>query len=837
MRHLILALLGFVCSFGVLQAQSALLFPEGFLPHYAQQFTPHHLLVDYVKYLAGESPRVQLISYGTTPEDRPLLLAFISTPANLARLESIREAHLRGAGFLEGAPGPVDPVAIVWLSFGVHGNEAGASESSMAVLYALADPSNAQTGKYLENAVVILDPCVNPDGYNRYTNWYRQVAPLEADPLTFAREHREPWPGGRTNHYLFDLNRDWAWGTQTETRQRLVQYQRWLPHIHVDFHEQYPNNPYYFAPAAEPYHPAVTQWQRDFQAEIGRHNAHYFDRKGWLYFTREQFDLLYPGYGDTYPIFSGAIGMTYEQAGHGVAGRAYTLENGDTLTLADRIAHHTTSALATVEIASENAAELERQFRAFYDQSRNRPDGVYKAFIISSSNHPDQLAAFTRYLDLHQIQYGKAGKKHTAEGYDYQSGKTYPVTVSPEDLVVSAYQPAGKLAQVLLEPESTISDSTTYDITAWSMIHSFGLEAYGLRSRFDPEKPWQAKAYTAPQWPGSTPYAFILPWGSLEDARFLGALLREGIQVRVATAPFRMEGRDYDRGALVITRSDNRKTPGFESRVEALALEHQRELLPVSSGMVESGPDFGSESMELLGIPRIALVSGEPAGSTAFGATWYFFEQVLRYPVSIIDAEPFNPSRLEDFDVLVLPNGNYRWEEPVKSRLTEWIRLGGRVIATDNALRWVQGLEGVHLVVKETLPKGANQRDSMPTRYENRSLNGASSSIPGALFQAVIDPSHPVGFGFSDRYFTLKIGAQAYAYLENGWNVALLTEDPLTLGFAGWEARKKVKNSLVAGVEQIGRGRGIYLIDDPLYRAFWQQGQLLFANAVFFGGL
>ena len=839
MPRFTLALLGLLLILRTLGAQDPLLAPDKFLPHpYGQQFTPHHLLVDYVEYVAGKSARVELTTYGYTNEGRPLMLAFISTPATLARLETIRQNHLKAAGFLDGKPSSPESVAIVWLSFGVHGNEAGASESSMAVLHALADPSNTQTGQYLENTVVILDPSINPDGYNRYTNWYRQVAPLEADPLSFTREHREPWPGGRVNHYLFDLNRDWAWGTQTETRQRLVQYQRWLPHIHVDFHEQFPNNPYYFAPAAEPFHPAITQWQRDFQTEVGKNNARYFDREGWLYFTREQFDLFYPSYGDTYPTFTGAIGMTYEQAGHGIAGRAIEMENGDTLTLADRVAHHTTTALATLETASKNVSALNRQFSAFYEQARNKPTGTYKTFVIPHTNHRDQLLAFTRFLDMHQIQYGKAGKKHTAEGYDYQTGKVRSVTVAPEDLIVSAYQPAGTLAQVLLEPAAAISDSLTYDITAWSMLHSFGFEAYGLTTRLDPEAPWQPAPYVEPNWPNAAPYAFLLPWTSLEDARFLGALLREDIRVRVATKPFRIEGRNFGSGTLVITRADNRKWTGYEKRVESLAHELQRELVPVSSGLVEMGFDFGSGAMELLHTPHIVLLSGENVDPGSFGATWYFFEQVLHYPVSIIDAESFQPSRLKEFDVLLLPNGNYSWDEPVKSDLTEWIRSGGQVIATGNALRWLQGVDGVHLVAKEPpLIDEIHEEKELPLRYEDRGREWASSSIPGAVFQAAIDNSNPIGFGFSDFYFTLKTGTQAYAYLDKGWNVAYLKEDPLSLGFVGSEAKKKVANTLVLGTERVGRGTAVYLVDDPLFRAFWMNGELLFANALFFGRL
>ncbi|MEM9258691.1 MAG: M14 metallopeptidase family protein, partial [Bacteroidota bacterium] len=322
--------------------------PSDFLPHkLGETFTPHHLLVDYYQAVAGASPRVKLEQYGTTNEDRPLLLAFVSSIKNLERLEAIRENNLRIAGLLPGAPDPnLEDIAIVWLSYTVHGNEAAGVEASMGVLYDLANTGNPRTTEWLKNTVVVLDPCLNPDGNNRYSNWYRQQATLGLDPNPATREHNEPWPGGRVNHYLFDLNRDWAWQTQVESQQRMVQYKQWMPHIHADLHEQGYTSPYYFAPAAAPFHEYITDWQADFQTEIGKNHARYFDANGWLYFTRERFDLLYPSYGDTWPTFNGAIGMTYEQGGHSRAGRAIDLPNGDTLTLFDRVEHHRTTSLS-----------------------------------------------------------------------------------------------------------------------------------------------------------------------------------------------------------------------------------------------------------------------------------------------------------------------------------------------------------------------------------------------------------------------------------------------------------------------------------------------------------
>ena len=321
--------------------------PDEFLGYkLGSRFTIHHKVVAYFKYVANNSDLVQFQPYGKTNELRTLSVVFVSSKTNITSLEAIRKQHLTNAG-IENSTGLTDK-AIVWLSYNVHGNESSSTEASMLTLYTLITKKT----NYLENTVVIMDPCINPDGRDRYVNWYNQVVSNPYNSNPDAREHKEPWPGGRANHYLFDLNRDWAWATQIETQERLKVYNQWLPHVHVDFHEQGINDPYYFAPAAEPFHEEITDFQRDFQTKIGKNHAKYFDENGWLFFTKERFDLLYPSYGDTYPTFMGAIGMTYEQAGHGRAGLGINTDEGNVLTLKDRVAHHTTTGLSTFNISS-----------------------------------------------------------------------------------------------------------------------------------------------------------------------------------------------------------------------------------------------------------------------------------------------------------------------------------------------------------------------------------------------------------------------------------------------------------------------------------------------------
>ena len=291
----------------------------------------------------------------------------------------------------------------------------------MQMLYNMVDPSDSRVRGWLKNTVIVIDPCLNPDGRERYINFYNSFRGAVPDANPSSREHVEPWPGGRINHYYFDLNRDWAWQTQKETQQRLALFSQWLPEVHVDYHEQGYNAPYYFAPAAAPFHKVVTEWQKEFQTIIGKNNAKIFDQNGWLYFTRQEFDLLYPSYGDTYPTYNGSIGMTFEQGGIG-AGLAVILRSGDTLTLANRIAHHLSTGLSTVETVSAYSQKLLQEFKKFYDDSRANPPGEYKTYIIKNENN-DKITALTQLLKRNGIQYG-FGLKNNVSGYNYISNKT-----------------------------------------------------------------------------------------------------------------------------------------------------------------------------------------------------------------------------------------------------------------------------------------------------------------------------------------------------------------------------------------------------------------------------
>jgi len=572
MKSLLTLLFSLVLSFSVFcQIQN----PDNFFPEkLGDHFYPHHLIVDYFEHVAANSENVQLVEYGRTNQNRPLVLAYISSTENMANLETIRTNNLKRTGLMNGSA-TEDDKAIVWLSFAVHGNEASSPNAAVKTLYELTSGTNADAAKWLENTVVIIDPTVNPDGYSRYTDWNRNVSNKILTTNPVSREHQEPWPGGRVNHYLFDLNRDWAWATQVESQQRIPYYRQWMPHIHVDFHEQGHNSPYYFAPAAAPFHEYITNFQRDFQTEIGKNNAKYFDEQGWMYFTKERFDLLYPSYGDTYPTFNGSIGMTYEQAGHGRAGKGIDLANGDTLRLMDRIKHHTTTALSTIEMSSNNAKRIADNFEDYFQSTNKKPQGKYTTFVIKGDNPTDKIKSIVRLLDLHQIQYGRSTKGQKIKAHDYTTGKDTEVQLANNDLVISAYQPMSVLAQVLFEPETFVEDSITYDITAWALPYAHGLKAYASTQKITPDASYDF-AHPMPQMIDDNPYSYIFKWESLNDAAFLGALMQRGVRARVASNPFTINNVKYPSGTLIVNRGDNKHVKGgFNEAVQAMEMEYE----------------------------------------------------------------------------------------------------------------------------------------------------------------------------------------------------------------------------------------------------------------------
>jgi Zinc carboxypeptidase len=806
-----------------------------------EQFTTTHQIYHYAEHVAQQVPsKVKVINYGKTYERRGLMAVVVASEENLKNIEQLRTDHLKSIGMMSGQPAQKTRPPFLWMSYNVHGNEAVNSEASMKVLHELLSTPAGE--KILKNAVVILAPCLNPDGHDRYVNWYNQKIGRLPNPNPSAWEHAEPWPGGRYTHYLFDPNRDWAWQTQEITRQLITLYHQWMPQLHGDFHEMGPESHYYFAPSAKPYHEDITPWQREMQEVVGSYNKKYFDRNNWLYYTRERFDLLYPSYGDTWPTYNGAIAMTYEQGGSGVAGLAYDRPSeGDTLTLRDRIAHVAGASMATFEAAADRPDKIVEEFLKFYDRAQNNPIGIFKSYVIKTAGEDGKTKAFKELLDRNQIRYGYATDVKAFKGLNYLSQKDEDFKTEAGDLIISAYQPKSTLLKILFETKPMLEDSLTYDITSWCVPLAFGLKTYGVKERLTGQQSLVEPKISNLKPQISNPYAYLINWKSAEEAKLLAALMQQKIRVRAAEKPFEIGGKSYGAGTLIVTRAGNEALGSrFDQIIQAEAARLGVALYTTESGGSTKGSDFGSDYVyPLKHAPRVGLLAGEGTSMTTVGEVWHFFDQELKYPLTVIDANIRGGSmlNLSKLDVLVVPTsfGGNLLRESQMPALREWLRGGGRLILLENANNLLADKDGFELKTKKDDKKADRKMTDSLRVYANRERDAAMDDSPGSIYKLKLDNTHPLAFGFPDYYYALVNNAYNFDFLKNGWNVGYVKKEKeaYVAGFTGKNVKDKLQNTLFFGVEDMGRGKVVHLTADPLFRGFWYNGKLLFANAVF----
>ncbi|MEM1270687.1 MAG: zinc carboxypeptidase, partial [Bacteroidota bacterium] len=509
---------------------------------------------------------------------------------------------------------------------------------------------------------------------------------------------------------------------------------------------------------------------------------------------------------------------------------------GDTLTLADRILHHHTTGLSTVEATSADAERVVAEFEQYFDDAENRPEGPYRTFVVKATNSRAKLDTLRFYLARQRIQFGYADRQRRLTGFDYGRAMLRDVTVEPGDLVVSMYQPKGVLARVLFEPEAQLADSLTYDITAWALPYAYGLEAYALTDRIDPvvrALPEREQALPA----DAPPYAYAFAWDSFDALQTLTTLLRHHVRVRYAERPFEVEGNRYPAGSIIALRADNAALEDrFDAAISEAAAQTGQLVRPVATGFVTEGADFGSSDVRFLDAPNVLLLAGQGVSSNATGEVWHYFDQQIGYPVTLIEPDRIDNVDLDDYDVIVLPSGAYGGilEAPVLEELRGWIRDGGRLIAIEGAASFLAGMDGFQLRRK---PREAEAEDEDPedllVSYGDRERRRITERIPGSIYAVDLDPTHPLAYGYGETYFTLKRSTRDFAFLDGGWNVGVLRPDAYRSGFTGSKVFDDLDDTLVFGVQDLGRGHVIYMIDNPLFRGFWYEGKLLFGNAVF----
>ena len=817
----------------------SVLSPDEFLGYeQGTQFTFHYKAVEYFRYVAGKSPLADYREYGTTYEGRSLGVCFVSSEENLANLEVYRNNNLIKAGLLEGNF-TGKQVPFIWLGYNVHGNESAGMETAMKTLYTLVSGSYKGVSDWLSTCIIVIDPCQNPDGRDLFTNRFRNSQNLSPNPDGNSWEHNQGWPSARTNHYMFDLNRDWAWQTQTETVQRIAFYNSYMPQVYADFHEMGAESTFFFAPGADPWHEVITPWQHEFHKLMGKGNALLFDENSRLYFTKENYDLFCPSFGDTWPLFNGAMGFTYEQGGSGYSGLAYTQESGDTLTLKKRIEGHFTASMATLKVSYENREKLVSEFNKFFADNFEKPEFQYKSIIIKGTNEKSNLDDLLKMLVRNQIKYalaGVTGKKF--RGFDYASNAEGEVTIEKGDILISAYQPQSRLVQVLFEPDSRASDSLSYDLTAWALPYVYNLKAFALTEQIKPLDGKQGSESVSNSLSTTKPYGYAVNFSGFNELKFIASVISKNIKSRYAVKPFTVTGTVFNRGSFIMARGDNNNMGNkFDQIITDEANRFGVKLSSVTSGLVENGKDFGSNYSPLMKKVKVALFCGDGTSSGQVGELWYFFERELDYPVSLINTANAENVKLNDYDILILTSGTY---SKLKDTIVDFTRKGGKVIAIENAISVFASEKSTSLFkaseMRTTELKAAEKKDksddpSLLKKFEDERRHTLSERSAGSIYKVQIDETHPYAFGLGKAWFILK-RTSPYPFLSTGSNIGYILDNEPVSGFAGYKFKKQVKNTMIIGSERIGSGEVVYITDDPYYRAFWKSGRILLGNVV-----
>ena len=806
------------------------------------RFTPHSEMLTYLRALAEKSDRIAVEPYGVTPEGRELVLCFIGSPDTLGRLDEIRglQAQLADPRSREGND-PLDSLlaqlpAVLWLSYNVHGNEASASEAALWTTYQLVDGTDAASAEIREKALVILDPCLNPDGRDRYQSWFRSVRTRDGDPDPRSREHIEPWPGGRSNHYLFDLNRDWAWQSQPETEARIAQFIRWWPLIHVDFHEMSPESTYFFFPPTTPINENVSKITLDWGETIGRANAGAFDRFGWTYYTGEDFDLFYPAYGDSWPSLVGSVGMTYEQGGSSRAGVVYRRRDGSLLTLSDRLHHHHVAGMATLLASVKEKERLQNDFFRFRQDTieRGRTGDVLEfLFPPQSGGRLEELIAL---LKAQGIEVRALAQEVIAEDLRDYNGEKHEVTKLPAGtLSVQLDQPCGRLARALLEPEAKASDAYFYDVSAWCLPMAMGVDGYVASTPFSAFRIPASLDPPVGSVDGQGKVGYLLEWEGLPAVRALGQLHQRGVPVHLIPEEVKAAGRTIAAGSLFVrARSDE-----HHAAVRAVADECAVSFVGVHSLWTDEGIDLGSDRVARLRAPRLAVISGEGVSSRSFGAAWSLLERRVDYPFSAVPLRVLGSSGLEDYDVVVIPSGarlRSALGESQREELERWVRAGGVLVAIGSSA-FELGADGIELVGR----KAHARRSPRTEENENRARKTLArlreererNQVPGNIFRISLDPEHPLAFGHASEMFAFLDGTRTFATAGDGGDVAAFPREPAASGFISKENEKKIERGVYLAEERVGRGRVILFADDPNFRGFWRGSNGLFLNALF----
>jgi hypothetical protein len=793
----------------------------------------HDRLVNYMKTVAEAAPeRIKLETMGLTYESRPQVLLIITSPNNHKRLEEIRQQHLKLSDPASAAGMDVSNMPIVvWIGHSIHGNEPSGSNAALLTAYHLAAAQGAAIDDLLEHTVILLDPSFNPDGLQRFSTWANQHKSknLVSDPS--SREYNEVWPGGRFNHYWFDLNRDWLPTVHVESQNRLKWFHQWKPNILTDHHEQGSNATFFFQPGVpsrvNPLTPAKNQ---ELTARLAKFHAQYLDRIGSLYFTKENYDDFYYGKGSTYPDINGAIGILFEQASS--RGHLQQTSNG-LLSFPFTIRNQFITALSTMEGARQLRTDFLNYQKAFYVNSlAEAASDPVKAYVFGDAKDVSKTNLFLQLLRRQQINVYPLKKDWQQDGQTFYKQAAFAVPTN---------QVQYKVIKTIFEKTFNFKDSLFYDITSWTMPLAFGLPYAGLNSQnwsnelVDMNNVNQLKT-NGEVLGGKSNYAYLINWSAYHAPAFLYEVLQAGMMVKAATTPFSLEidGKPmaFEAGTLMVpVQMQTANGDKIFETLKAKAEKYNLTVQAVASGAALSGVDLGSSRMAALTRPNIAMLVGNGVSATDAGEVWHLLDQRMNIPSSHLEVQQFNRMDAGKYNVLVMVGGDYG--DLSKEKLRAWVSNGGTLIAMEEAISWAaqNGITDVKFK-KAASPIDSSARFS----YIDREQVSGAQQIAGAIFGAEIDATHPLSFGYQQK--TVSLFKANRVFMEKSKNPFgtpfYYGSKPLQSGWVSRENGDAIKNSAAVLVSSVGSGRVINIADNPNFRAFWLGGSKLFMNAIFF---
>lgn len=792
----------------------------------------HDQLKDYFYTLAQKSARMKITTIGRTAQLREQFLVTFSSPKNLANLDNIL-ANRKAPKKTKQSEELKDPL-VIWLGYSVHGDEISGANASMAVAYYLAASESKDIEDLLANTIIVLEPSINPDGMDRFANWvttYRGSAE-NSDPDHV--EHHQNWVRGRTNHFWFDLNRDWLLLTQKESIHRLKYFHQYLPHVLGDFHEMGPNSSYFFQPGIPSRTNPLTPKKNVYLTkELAKYHAKSLDKAQRLYYSEENFDDFYYGKGSTYPDINGSVGILFEQASS--RGMQQETING-LLTFQYGIQNQVLTSLSTIEGAWQNRSKLKEYQSNFYQQAISQAKKEkFNGYILNEVKDKYRLNALLDKLTQHQIKVYSLNDDFSYKGKKYAKEHSYYVPLEQRQY---------RLVKALFSQETNFPDNTFYDVSGWTMPLAMNIDAQTVDSTWGLElnkSPWSKKdiSYVDKVDTKKTEYAYAFEWHHFLAPKLLNQLQNNKIQAKVATGGFvsQVQGkaRTFASGTIIIPAS-LQSVENWREKLSKLASETNIELSIINSGLTSKGIDFGSNSFKPLKQPKVLLLGGKGVSQYEAGEIRYYLDETLQIPVSIIEHSRLSSIDLSNYSHLILVNSDFKvLSESKVNKIKTWVKQGGVVFAQKRGAKWLakEDILSVDFIDKKQIDQ---LFDSEKLNYIDKEKLSARKRIAGAIFSTSLDNSHPLAFGYTGS--KLPLFRNSTLIMDSGQQpfitLARYDAKPLLSGYTDKNLVNLLAHNSAIVAHNYGKGRVIASADVLGFRGYWLGSAKILANSLFF---